>query len=155
MRVLVVGSTPLAVEVATALLDSGCEVNFVHPSEETAAPRDEAIRVVAGDPLIVLEEAGALRSDVLVACTTSDAENLVVSIFAKRRFAIPTVVARVNEPDDEWLFDAEWGVDVALSVSGLFAEAIMRSCAAAGAAAGALAESGPQQVEPGEPDAFT
>lgn len=126
MNVLVVGSTQLAVQVATTLAGAGCDVNYVRTEAEGAvAPRDPAVRVVAGDPLVVLEEAGALRTDVLVACSPSDAENLVVSFLGKHRFGIPSVVARVNDPDDAWLFDGSWGVDVAVSVADLFAETVL------------------------------
>ena len=36
-----------------------------------------------------LEAAGALRADVLVACTRSDEDNLVISLLAKRHFNVP------------------------------------------------------------------
>ena len=58
MNVLVVGSSPLAVQVATALAASGCEVNYVRSDPDgTDEPRGAGIKVVAGDPLVVLEEA--------------------------------------------------------------------------------------------------
>src|SRR5207245_9825681 len=41
--------------------------------------------------------------------------NLVISLLAKQEFAVPRVVARVNHPKNEWLFNENWGVDVAVS----------------------------------------
>jgi len=61
----------------------------------------------------VLEEAGALKADVLVATTGDDEDNLVISLLAKRQFDVPRVVARNNYPENRWLFNERWGVDVA------------------------------------------
>src|SRR5690606_29242984 len=33
----------------------------------------------------------------------------------KTEFSVPRTVARVNNPRNEWMYDAEWGVDVAVS----------------------------------------
>ena len=44
-----------------------------------------------------------------------DKANVVLSLLAKTEFAVPRVVARVNDPRNEWLFDSAWGVDVAVS----------------------------------------
>jgi trk system potassium uptake protein TrkA len=39
----------------------------------------------------------------------------VISLLAKQEFAVPRVVARVNHPKNEWLFNENWGVDVSVS----------------------------------------
>jgi trk system potassium uptake protein TrkA len=52
---------------------------------------------------------------VVVAATGDDEDNLVISLLAKQEFAVPRVVARVNHPKNEWLFNENWGVDVAVS----------------------------------------
>jgi trk system potassium uptake protein TrkA len=53
---------------------------------------------------------------------------LVVSLLAKTEFGVPRVVARVNHPKNEWMFDSTWGVDVAVStprmLSALVEEAV-------------------------------
>ena len=52
----------------------------------------------------------------MVASVTGDDEdNLVVSLLAKQEFGVPRVVARVNSPKNEWMFNEMWGVDVAVS----------------------------------------
>ena len=51
----------------------------------------------------------------MVAATGDDKANLVISLLAKTEFAVPRVVARLNNPKNEWLFDASWGVDVSVS----------------------------------------
>jgi len=52
---------------------------------------------------------------VVVAATGDDEDNLVVSLLAKMEFAVPRVVARVNHPKNQWLFNETWGVDVSVS----------------------------------------
>jgi len=50
-----------------------------------------------------------------VAATGDDEDNLVISLLAKQEFAVPRVVARVNHPKNQWLFNEGWGVDVSVS----------------------------------------
>ena len=54
-------------------------------------------------------------ADVVAAVTGDDEDNLVISLLAKQEFAVPRVVARVNNPKNEWMFNENWGVDVAVS----------------------------------------
>ena len=63
----------------------------------------------------VLEEAKLGQADVIVAATGDDEDNLVVSLLAKQEFAVPRVLARVNHPENEWMFTEQWGVDTAVS----------------------------------------
>ena len=51
----------------------------------------------------------------VAAVTGDDEDNLVTSLLAKQEFAVPRVVARVNNPKNEWMFNENWGVDVAVS----------------------------------------
>jgi trk system potassium uptake protein TrkA len=62
-----------------------------------------------------LREAGLDSCDVVVAATGDDEDNLVVSLLAKQEFAVPRVIARVNHPKNEWLFNENWGVDLSVS----------------------------------------
>jgi len=47
--------------------------------------------------------------------TGDDEDNLVISLLAKQEFAVPRVVGRVNNPQNEWMFTDMWGVDVSVS----------------------------------------
>ena len=38
-----------------------------------------------------------------------------MSLLAKTEFAVPRVIARVNNPKNEWLFNENWGVDLSVS----------------------------------------
>ena len=45
-----------------------------------------------------LEAAGIERADAFVAATNGDNTNIVISQIAKRRFNVPTVIARILDP---------------------------------------------------------
>ena len=59
-----------------------------------------------------------------VASTGDDKVNLVASLLAKQEFGIPRVLARVNHPSNEWMFNESWGVDVAVSPPQLLASLV-------------------------------
>jgi trk system potassium uptake protein TrkA len=65
--------------------------------------------------VLSLVMAGVAHADVMVAATGDDEDNLVISLLAKQEFAVPRVVARVNNPKNHGLFTEAWGVDVAVS----------------------------------------
>ena len=46
--------------------------------------------------------------DVVIAATGDDKVNLVTSLLAKTEFSVPAPVARVNHPNNEWLFTEAW-----------------------------------------------
>lgn len=65
----------------------------------------------------------------MVAATGDDKANVVLSLLAKTEFAVPRVVARVNDPRNEWLFTDAWGVDVAVSTPRMLASLIEEAVA--------------------------
>ncbi len=75
-----------------------------------------------------LDGAGVNEADVVAAVTGDDEDNLVISLLAKQEFGVPRVVARVNNPKNEWMFSDQWGVDVSVStphlITGLVEEAV-------------------------------
>lgn len=118
MRIIVIGGAGLAEQVAGALQKTGDEVTLVNtePGREAALVK-AGLRAVPGDAVVpsTLEAAGALRADVLVACTRYDEDNLVISLLAKKHFNVPRVIASVNDPSNEELFDSAWGIDAVVS----------------------------------------
>ena len=104
--------------VALELLDHGHEVTLIDkkPDQLRVASVADAEWVLADacSPE-ALSEAGLREADVVLAATGDDKANLVISLLAKTEFAIPRVVARLNNPKNEWLFNASWGVDVPVS----------------------------------------
>lgn len=121
MRAIVAGAGRLGVETTEALVKAGHEVTLIEIDDELAERLGNELRckVLFGDACdpSVLEEAGALKTDVLVATTGDDEDNLVIALLARRQFGIRRVVACVNHPENEWLFTDRWGVDVAVSAA--------------------------------------
>lgn len=118
MKVTVVGAGSVGRAIAKELLQQGHEVTILEESPDamqiSAAPKANWILCDACSPA-ALEEAQVQDSGVLVAATGDDKVNLVVSLLAKTEFEVDKVVARVNDPENEWLFTSEWGVDVQTS----------------------------------------
>ena len=118
MRIIVAGGGDIGLQVAELLSVSNNEVTIIEKDRSRAAALAfRGMTVVTGNACRaeVIESAGGLRTDVLVACTARDEENLVVAVLAKRHLEIPRVVARVNVEANRWLFGEEWGVDAAIS----------------------------------------
>jgi trk system potassium uptake protein TrkA len=119
MRVVVAGAGNVGTYVAGDLSSKGHQITLIEQNKDHAEMLMEELDVnwVVGDAceLTTLDEAVLSSSDVVVAATGDDEDNLVVSLLAKQEFAVPRVVARVNHPDNSWLFTESWGVDVAVS----------------------------------------
>jgi trk system potassium uptake protein len=120
MRVVVTGGGAIGRHVAADLTTRGHEVTLIEQDKETVEDLREEIpgvTIMLGDACEpwVLEDADLARSDVVVAATGDDEDNLVVSLLAKTEFAVPRVIARVNHPKNEWLFNENWGVDLSVS----------------------------------------
>lgn len=118
MRVVIAGAGSVGRSIARELIESGHEIMLIdHDIEDVKSSRvpDAAWLLADACEMASLEEAELETCDVVVAATGDDKANLVVSLLAKTEFGVPRTVARVNNPRNEWLFDAGWGVDVAVS----------------------------------------
>ena len=132
MRVGVAGAGNVGQFIANELVENGHEVMLIENQPSVAArvaKRDRLeVRVADACEVSSLREAGLESCDVLVAATGDDEDNLVASLLAKQEFAVPRVLARVNHPENEWLFTEQWGVDVPVStphlLSALVEEAV-------------------------------
>lgn len=118
MKIVIAGAGSVGRAVALELLDHGHEVTLIDkkPDQLRVASVADAEWVLADacSPE-ALSEAGLREADVVLAATGDDKANLVISLLAKTEFAIPRVVARLNNPKNEWLFNASWGIDVPVS----------------------------------------
>ena len=135
MRITIVGAGKVGAFIASDLTRGGHDVVVIEQDRGRVAALSERadladVRWIDADACEVttLERAEAAKTDVLVAVTGDDEDNLVVSLLAKQEFAVPRVLARVNHPENEWLFGEHWGVDVAVStphlLSALVEEAV-------------------------------
>jgi len=118
MRIIVIGGVGLPEQVAGALQRTGEQVTVIETDTgREAALAKAGLHTVLGDAAVpsTLEAAGVLRADVIVACTRYDEDNLVISLLAKQHFNVPRVIACVNDPANEALFDSSWGIDAVVS----------------------------------------
>jgi trk system potassium uptake protein len=122
MKVVVAGAGNVGTFIAAELNAAGHELVVIEVDGSRVAslqgvPDLDAVSWVTGDAceLSQLEQTRPAEADVVVAVTGDDEDNLVISLLAKQEFAVPRVLARVNHPQNEWLFTDTWGVDVAVS----------------------------------------
>ncbi len=131
MRVAIAGAGAVGRSIAKELLQNGHEVLLIYKDPASikihGVPRAEWLLADACE-ISSLEDASLERCNVVIAATGDDKVNLVVSLLAKTEFGVPRVVARINHPNNEWLFNESWGVDVAVStprlLSALVEEAV-------------------------------
>ncbi|MFE5585198.1 potassium channel family protein [Kitasatospora sp. NPDC056531] len=131
MRVAIAGAGAVGRSIAGELLENGHEVLLIDKNPNSISvervPMAEWLLADACE-ITSLDEAALQRCHVVIAATGDDKVNLVVSLLAKTEYAVPRVVARVNNPKNEWLFNESWGVDVAVStprlMSALVEEAV-------------------------------
>ena len=120
MRIAIAGAGKVGTYIAEMMVASGHDV-VVGEQEPSVVARMRVLHpgIVweVGDVCEVsfLDRIALASVDVLVAATGDDEDNLVASLLAKQEFAVPRVIARVNHPKNEWLFNETWGVDIAVS----------------------------------------
>jgi trk system potassium uptake protein TrkA len=120
MRVVVTGGGAVGRHLSADLAERGHDVTLIEQDSDVVGkvrPVVPDVRVILGDACEpwVLEAAELAQAEVVVAATGDDEDNLVTSLLAKQEFAVPRVLARVNHPKNEWLFNDQWGVDAAVS----------------------------------------
>jgi trk system potassium uptake protein TrkA len=119
MKVAIAGAGNVGTYIAQDLKQAGHEVLVIEQDPDLVARLRATtdVEFYVGDACEVhhLQQAGLADTDVVVAATGDDEDNLVVSLLAKQEFAVPRVVARVNHPKNYWLFNETWGVDVSVS----------------------------------------
>jgi trk system potassium uptake protein TrkA len=124
MRIAIAGAGNVGRSIAQELLENGHQVMLLERQPRMVRPeRVPAAEWILADAceLASLQEADLASCDVVVAATGDDKVNLVVSLLAKTEFAVGRVVARVNRAENEWLFNEQWGIDVAVSKPRLMA----------------------------------
>ncbi|MEV0304331.1 potassium channel family protein [Streptomyces prasinus] len=118
MKALIAGAGRLGTQIAQVLAAARNDVTLVDIDDDRITELEGRlpVRIMVGDACepTFLEHAGALAADLVIATTGNDEDNLVISLLAKRQFAVPRVAARVNDEENTWLFDQNWGVDTAV-----------------------------------------
>jgi trk system potassium uptake protein TrkA len=122
VKVVIAGGGAVGTFIAGELRSEGHDIAII----EIESAKVEAAKAIGEPPDVEwyvadacevesLGDIGVGEADVVAAVTGDDEDNLVISLLAKQEFAVPRVVARVNNPKNEWLFNENWGVDVAVS----------------------------------------
>jgi len=119
MVAVIVGGGRGGSYLAQDLLSQGYQVKVVDHRPDVVAKLRQEIdgEVICGDGCSpqTLEQIGAAKADLVVAVLHADEDNLVVCRLAKHHFHVRRVIARVNNPRNQWLYTKAWGVDVAIS----------------------------------------
>jgi trk system potassium uptake protein TrkA len=133
MNIVIAGGGSVGRFIAEQLVSTGHQITIIDGDADVVSRHHETLENVTwmkGDAcdMDILRDAGLERADVMASVTGDDEDNLVVSLLAKQEFAVPRVVARVNNPKNEWMFNETWGVDVSVStphlITGLVQEAV-------------------------------
>jgi trk system potassium uptake protein TrkA len=124
MKIAIAGAGNAGRAIARELLANGHQVLLIDKNPKAlkmeSVPNAEWLLADACE-ISTLDKASLDQCQVLVAATGDDKVNLVASLLAKTEYGVPRVVARVNHPKNEWLFDSSWGVDVAVSTPRIIA----------------------------------
>jgi len=135
MNVIIAGAGSVGRYMAGQLQDSSHNVTLVD-NDSAVVTQGRATRTPVGVTwclgdaceVATLTSIGAAQADVVAAVTGDDEDNLVVSLLSKQEFAVPRVLARVNNPKNEWMFNYMWVVDISVStphlLTGLVEEAV-------------------------------
>jgi trk system potassium uptake protein TrkA len=128
MLAVIVGGGRGGSYLAQDLQAQGYQVKVVDRRPDVVAKLRQEINgeVLCGDGCTpqILEQVGAAQAKLVVAMLHADEDNLVVCRLAKHQFKVARVIARVNNPRNEWLYTKAWGVDVAISQVHLTAKVI-------------------------------
>src|ERR687898_1553986 len=110
MRAIVVGCGRVGSTVAKTLLRRGREVTLIEQRGDRYERLEEEFehQVHLGDAteMFVLERAGIARpAEIVIAVTGDDEDNLVIGQLSREKYQVERVIARVNDPRNQQLFD--------------------------------------------------
>jgi trk system potassium uptake protein TrkA len=131
MKIAIAGAGNVGRSIARELLENGHHILLIDRDPKAlkieSVPSAEWLMADVCE-ISSLDNAKLDTCQVLIAATGDDKVNLVASLLAKTEYGVPRVVARVNHPKNEWMFDSSWGVDVSVStpriISAIVEEAV-------------------------------
>ncbi|MDP1715227.1 MAG: NAD-binding protein [Anaerolineales bacterium] len=129
MYVFIAGGGRTGAQLASQLLAQNYQVRLVEHRRELLGrlhhelPTEVIYEGQATDPA-VLKLAGLEKANVIVACTSDDAANLVLCYLARTMFKVRRTVARINNPRNAWLFDQNFHVDETINQADVMAHLI-------------------------------
>jgi trk system potassium uptake protein TrkA len=129
MFVLIAGGGRTGARLANLLINQNYKVRLVENRRELLAYLHQELPtevIYEGNPVDpnVLEAAGIREVHAVAAVTNDDSANLSICYLSKTMFDVPRTIARVNNPNNAWLFDQQFKVDVALNSADVLAHLI-------------------------------
>ena len=129
MHVLIAGGGRTGARLANLLINQNYKVRLVENRRELLGYLHQELPtevIYEGNPVDpnVLEDAGIREVHAVAAVTSIDSANLAICYLAKTMFDVPRTIARVNNPNNAWLFNEQFRVDVSLNSADVFAHLI-------------------------------
>lgn len=129
MNVLIAGGGRTGARLASLLINQNYKVRLVEHRRDLLSYLHQELPtevIYEGNPVApdVLEAAGIRDAHSVAAVTSNDSANLVICYLAKMQFEVPRTIARVNNPNNAWLFNENFRVDVSLNSADVFAHLI-------------------------------
>ncbi len=129
MNVLIAGGGRVGARLANLLINQNYKVRLVENRRELLARLHQELPtevIYEGNPVdpTILEAAGIRNVHAVAAVSSEDSTNLALCFLAKTMFDAPRTIARVNNPNNAWLFNEKFKVDVALNAADVFAHLI-------------------------------
>jgi len=120
VKVIIAGSGKIVYYLARQFAKKRIKTLVVTPHPDEA--KDLAQRI--GEPVLkgdatdprILEEAGALQADAVLALTPHDEDNLAICQIAGKMYKVPRTIALINDPENEEIFH-KLNVSVAISAT--------------------------------------
>ena len=127
MYIIIVGGGKVGYYLAKTLLSYKHKVVVIEPQRELCEKiaNELNIPVCNGDGTTIdkLTELNVSKSDIFIAVTGRDEDNLIACQLAKRNFGVKRTIARVNNPKNIQVFE-RLGVDIAVSSTSIIADLI-------------------------------
>lgn len=129
MFVLIAGGGRTGARLANLLVNQNYKVRLLENRRELLTHLHQELPtevIYEGNPVdpAVLDAAGIREAHAVAAVTSSDPTNLALCFLAKTMFGVPRTIARVNNPNNAWLFNEKFNVDVALNSADVLAHLI-------------------------------
>jgi trk/ktr system potassium uptake protein len=109
MYIIIAGAGKVGWNLARELMQAGHEVTIIEADRDRYMTVEEELEhnVHYGDAseLWVLERAGIVRADMVIAVTGDDEDNVLICQVAKEKYLVEHTIARVNNPRNVEHFD--------------------------------------------------
>ncbi|HET9589791.1 MAG TPA: NAD-binding protein [Anaerolineales bacterium] len=129
MFVLIAGGGRTGARLANLLNNQNYKVRLVEHRRELLARLHQELPtevIYEGNPADpnVLEAAGIREVHAVAAVTANDSVNLAICFLGKTMFDVPRTIARVNNPNNAWLFNEKFHVDESVNAADVLAHLI-------------------------------